>query len=766
MKSSTFFFVLLVIISPAMVVSATIEPSLEKQLSGAQQGEKLNVILALYNPRDIQALDQDLHFMHAGRVERYLTAYKALRANAAETQASVIKQIEAYELAGEIEYHKAYWIGNLIVVHGTAVTILNLANHPAVKSVGPNSSIALMDPVMRGPLRSSRPDHLDEEQTTPGQDAIHATQVNRELGITGQGVLVANCDTGVDGAHPALASRWRGTHAATSECWLSFAGNPNFPVDEWGHGTHVMGTICGREIDGYDTNTVGSAPNAEWIASDALMGSSLVQDILDTYEWFADPDGDPETMDDVPDVVQNSWRVFEDCYDEWNTVILNLEALGCVVTWSAGNEGPGAQSMGAPPELQFNPTQIFSVGAVDATGDPTPPYTIADFSSRGPSGCEPDPDAFKPEVVAPGVDVYSCVPGGDYAGGWSGTSMAGPHVAGCVALMREACPDCDPQTIKEAILNSCIDYGGAGDDNTYGMGFIDAYEAVLLVYNLGRVDGYITTSTGTPVGGARVQALDATHAVYSGANGYYNLSLPEGMHTIRYTKFGYETVTIENVEATEGDTVHIDVEMNQVPTGTLAGTVVTQVGIPIQNAIVVIQNAPIDTMISDAFGRIFVTLPATTYDVYLEMTVNTNPPTVYTANPTVTVQAEDTTFEDLEIFIDLIEPVGPDAYGYFAYDRYDRDLPAPADWIELDPEIGNPGVAFEFVHHDSALYFDAPFPLKFYGEWSEMLTVNPNGWMLPGYVTGPGAENTPIPSNQNNDPPGIIAPFWDDMRIG
>jgi hypothetical protein len=88
--------------------------------------------------------------------------------------------------------------------------------------------------------------------------------------------------------------------------------------------------------------------------------------------------------------------------------------------------------------------------------------------------------SIKPEVSAPGVNVYSSFPGGSY-GRLSGTSMAGPHVAGVVALMREANPNADVTTIKNALMNTSRDEGSAGEDNTYGRGVIDAYAAVLAV---------------------------------------------------------------------------------------------------------------------------------------------------------------------------------------------------------------------------------------------------------------------------------------------
>jgi len=119
------------------------------------------------------------------------------------------------------------------------------------------------------------------------------------------------------------------------------------------------------------------------------------------------------------------------------------------------------------------------VAAVDANN---PNWPIASFSSRGPTYCTPDQTAaIKPDIAAPGVDVRSSVPGGGY-GSKSGTSMASPHVNGVVALMREACPDLSAEEIKEIIYQTAYDLGSEGEDNDYGWGMIDAYEAVNMAF--------------------------------------------------------------------------------------------------------------------------------------------------------------------------------------------------------------------------------------------------------------------------------------------
>ena len=122
-------------------------------------------------------------------------------------------------------------------------------------------------------------------------------------------------------------------------------GGSSFPTDTHSHGTHTTGTMTGVAYD----DTIGVAWEAEWIACNAIdQGASpgFDNDIIEAFQWFADPDGDPGTVDDMPDVVQNSWGINEgfpgdytDCDTRWWSAIDNCEAAGVVTVWSAGNEG-------------------------------------------------------------------------------------------------------------------------------------------------------------------------------------------------------------------------------------------------------------------------------------------------------------------------------------------------------------------------------------------------------------------------------------------
>ncbi len=460
-----------------------IEQSFAEYLNTLTETDFASAIIYLADRPNIRALDRELHVERTPLAVRHERVVTTLRAAAERSQPALLSYLDARVAQGAVEGYTPYWILNMVVVSATKAELQRIAARPDVEAIEANFPVAMIEPV-EGPDTGAP---LPGIGVTNSLKAINAHRVWRELGYTGAGRLIGGLDTGVDGNHPALAARWRGNWHPWNECWHDALGTTQFPNDGHGHGTHTMGTMAGA---GHATgDTVGVAFDALWIADNSInqgVGPAFDNDVLAAFQWFADPDGNPSTTDDVPDVVQNSWGIdgrfgydYQDCDYRWQAAIENCEAAGVVVTFSAGNEGPGSATHRSPANIINTPTTNFSVGAVDGENY-TFPFPIASFSSRGPSDC--DGLTIKPEVVGPGVSVYSSYPGGSYVR-MSGTSMAGPHVAGVVALMRQANPDADVQTIKNALMSTARDLGAGGEDNSYGWGVIDAYEAVRAVMN-------------------------------------------------------------------------------------------------------------------------------------------------------------------------------------------------------------------------------------------------------------------------------------------
>lgn len=772
-RSASLLCLLAIFCCMASAFAAEFSPELEAGLRAAGDKEFVSAIVILESPIDIRTLDLRLHDEGADLARRHSEVINALQYNAQMTQPKFKAEFGDAITSGDMEGFTAYWIENLFVISATKQYIESFRARGDIKQVCENFIPELIEPLItphkpgyqweaeRG-LRNP----LDTMTLPPGIRAVGAYRVNTELGITGNGVLVANCDTGVDGTHPALSSRWRGNHAPWYHCWMDNLGtNTTTPNDGNAHGTHVMGTITGRAIVGSDTQWVGCAPAAEWIANNAInqgVSSNFDNDIIQTYQWYADPDSNVNTLDDVPDVIQNSWGVFTglgyaQCFAFWNTVIQNCEAAGPVITWSAGNES--TSGLRSPAIYSLNNYQIFAVAAVDASAYPTTPYPLASFSSQGPTPCTPAvPDNIKPEISAPGVNVYSSVPGGGYNGGYSGTSMAGPHVAGVVALMREACPNCDYITIKQAIMDNADDtgYGPAGNDNQFGYGFIRAYESVLAVSNLGRINGVVTNqSNGNPVSGARVRNTAGAQQVLTSGTGSYSLPLQNGTYSIEYSAFGYNTQTINGLVVTTGDTTIQNVALVPSPTGTVSGIVTDCFGSPAVGATVTILNTPVAPATTNGSGFYSITLPQGTYDIRATG-AGCGSQTVTGVVIGVSTTQNFTLPSDPRFNCSTI-----DAGGYSACENGDASGPTYG-WFEIAPAAGGPGTLTGVDTDDETLNFALPFTVRMYGTDYTSINICSNGFASFS-IAASAFTNEALPSATIGT---AVVPLWDDLLPG
>ena len=353
------------------------------------------------------------------------------------------------------------WSINALAVTANPAAIEQLAALPGVESVTLDSSLTEPTPQPAAAAISEWNLH-----------SVRAPQM-WAAGYDGTGTVVASMDSGVDYLHPDLFASWRGG----ADSWFDPNGEHATPYDSTGHGTQSTSLMVGGDAGG--TN-IGVAPGAQWIAvkifNDAGLASLSV--IHQGFQWLLDPDNNPDT-NDSPDVVNSSWGYPSEvglCFNEFNADIGVLTAAGIAVVFSAGNQGSlGSVSPADNPES-------FAVGSVDAS------LHVADSSSRGPSACD---GSFFPEVVAPGVNVMAAdlTFGGIFPDSYvtvSGTSFAAPHVAGTMALLRQANPDATVAQLEQALTASAFDLGSFGANNASGYGLIDAVAANdVLVSNSG-----------------------------------------------------------------------------------------------------------------------------------------------------------------------------------------------------------------------------------------------------------------------------------------
>lgn len=467
-------------------------------LADLHRGASPDVLVVFREKADLSAAQTI-----AGKAEKARFVYARLLETAERSQArarAILRERGAFA--------NSFFIVNAIAVQRADADLLRtLAALPEVAHIAPDPTVALALPEQNRPLVGER------GSVEWGIEMINAPAV-WALGYTGQGITVAGADTGYDWAHPALQAHYRGynnfsgttdhnynwhdaiheisplsgdsiPHPANNPCGV----NAQAPCDDNNHGTHTMGTMVGDDGQG---NQIGVAPGAQWVACRNMeRGNGQPSTYIECFEWFLAPtdlSGQNADPDKAPHVVNNSWfcSVGEGCTDLavnelLRQAVIALRTSGVVVVVSNGNSGSqGCGSTFGPPAY-FE--ESFSVGATESND------TIAGFSSRGPVTIDGSM-RLKPNVVAPGAGVRSSVRNGGYSHFW-GTSMAGPHVAGLVALILSARPDLAGNVdlieniIEETAVPNfdtldCADNGGLDyPNNTYGYGRVDALAAVL-----------------------------------------------------------------------------------------------------------------------------------------------------------------------------------------------------------------------------------------------------------------------------------------------
>lgn len=417
-------------------------------------------------------------------------AIARLKEFAAESQATVTADLDT--LSG-VEVINTYWITNAVraEVDTTAVDTAELASIEGVRTIQLKPEYQVTEPVNQSAADATP----DADEFTYGLEQVNASETWNDFGTQGEDVKVAVLDTGFDVSHPDLDLYTEDADDPTYPGgWVEIGpdGEPvegSEPHDTHYHGTHVGGTVGADAPTDGETPAYGVAPNVDLQHALVLPGGSGADsDTLAGFEYVI------EDMD--TDVVSMSFGagcgLFGPVYDDaWIPAIQNANDAGVVAVTSAGNSGEGC--VGSPANIYDS----FGIGASDEDGN------IADFSSgdtiAGDNWDEPDPEWpdewIKPDVSAPGADVLSAAPGGEYDT-LSGTSMAAPHTSGVIALMLGANDDLTAEEVQSTLEETAWKPDDAPDekDVRYGHGIIDAHAAVdevaagALEYELGDVD--------------------------------------------------------------------------------------------------------------------------------------------------------------------------------------------------------------------------------------------------------------------------------------
>jgi serine protease AprX len=492
----------------------------QQVLSDTADGKSTSVVILLADQADVSAAydmkDQDA---------RGWFVYNTLTRHAARTQTD----LQALLKSRGVDY-QSFWAANMLVASADRALVEQLVARPDVARVDSNRPTRwIEDPIVEkfGVVPNS---------TTAVEWGVQNVNAPAlwALGFTGTGIVIGGLDTGIHWSHNVLKPKYRGWNGSVADHNYNWRDaihtgggvcGPDtlVPCDDQGHGTHTVGTVVG---DDGGTNQVGVAPGARWMGCRNMdQGNGTPATYTECFQFTISPTNlagnnpDPTLR---PHVINNSWGCppSEGCTarDELELIVNNTQAAGIFVVVSAGNSGPGCSTVDAPPPIYDS---SFSVGAIDISN------TLAGFSSRGPSTFY-TPNLLKPNISAPGVGVRSATRASNTAfSTLSGTSMAGPHVAGVVALLWSARPNlirniAATKTLLQNTANPLVTVttpqtcGGIASsqipNNSFGYGRVDAlaaFNASAPTASPGSVSGQITTPDGQPLAGVTVRMSGA-----------------------------------------------------------------------------------------------------------------------------------------------------------------------------------------------------------------------------------------------------------------
>jgi len=275
-----------------------------------------------------------------------------------------------------------------------------------------------------------------------------------DSGYNGRGIKVCVIDTGINNTHPALSSS-----VIAEKDFVTDDMDGDTAEDFHGHGTHVAGIVASTNSTYRGVAFGASILNAKVFSSTTVTATT--ESIIEGVEWCIDQGADILTLSLGEDESLNDGS---DALSQYLDGIVNQ---GKIVAVAAGNSGPGSVTINCP-GCAHNVITVGSTSKADS---------ISSFSSRGPTA----DSRIKPDVTAPGEAITSTWKDGGYRT-LSGTSMSTPVVAGLSALILQA-RSMTPGEMKALLMNTAVDLGTYGKDNSYGAGRINASRAFSEINN-------------------------------------------------------------------------------------------------------------------------------------------------------------------------------------------------------------------------------------------------------------------------------------------
>ena len=465
---------------PVLAISKSsedISKKLSENLIRSKNDEFFDVIVKLKKEVNSRKIKNDVKNANAEKSKEELQ--KEIRKEivneskelAKSTQASILEILKNEKNKGNVKSYESFFIINCVNLVARKSVIMELAKRDDVEKIIENKVIKVEKPEKNEIIRMSRSAY--DIHIPWNLKAINAYKAQRYTKDCNNEVVVGIIDSGVDSTHSAISKNYRGNDSSLAAySWYNTIngkdGSQEKPYDDRGHGTHVCGTILGSK----ENALLGVAPKAKWIGVKVFDQDGETDNVklLKAGEWIMAPNGDPTK---APKVVNNSWGgnsndgFFQEIVKKWREA-------GIFPVFSAGNVGPfndgGDDSIGTPGAYP----ESYAVGAIRKDEH------IAKFSLRGKSSYT---NKIKPDIVAPGVNILSCIPGEKYTI-YTGTSMAAPHVTGVIALMLQVNPNLTVDQIENILNETALplkdEYYTTTPNNGYGYGKVNAVSAVQL----------------------------------------------------------------------------------------------------------------------------------------------------------------------------------------------------------------------------------------------------------------------------------------------
>jgi subtilisin family serine protease len=501
-KAVVSLIVVVLFVGSALSAPTLINERLIPVLDAADANDMIRVMAIMEDQHDVDRIAAMAEGFRGD--DRKALVWNEVQNHANAVQADLLQVLYALEQEGTVREITSLKLANSVEFYATPEVIHGLASRTDLLSIEYSDKQKVIPDLPE--LQEEIGGELDE--IVWGVNNVNAPDV-WNMGYTGQGVLLAIIDTGVNYNHNDLNDHlWNGGGSYPNHGY-DFESNDNNPMDGHGHGTHCAGTALG---DGTAGSQTGVAPDATLMCLKVLDngGYGSRGDVWDAMDFCIAQNVDVTSISLgwMGDTVNNK-RIWRQTFDLANAAgIVNIVAAhnyGDQQYWYPAPDNVTNPGNCPPPWLHPDNTEVGSVGGVITVGATNSSNNIASFSSRGPVAWDnvspfydfpytPGDGLLKPDVSAPGVDVKSCnyqnVNG--YLSGWSGTSMATPNVAGTAALLLERYPNLTPAEICEALELTSLDRGATGKDNAYGTGKIDAFDAINYTFGGGGNDLDIT----------------------------------------------------------------------------------------------------------------------------------------------------------------------------------------------------------------------------------------------------------------------------------